>query len=288
MREPAKSSATATLPRGRLARLRTALRERDWLGAGIELAVVTLGILLAFQIDQWGQDRRQAREERQFLDRMWHETSEAMTENEWAMTMHARFRREFLDGIAALDDARALARLAATPNVGCRTAVFPALSFNNTTFQELSTSGRLNAISDGTLRKNLREVVSAQADAEEQRANSMVFALEAFRTLAPYSVPGVDSNGNRTCRMDWPGLARDRQARFALARSVRLHALVWTRRAYTLDTLKVAHNRIACILKKPDCHDRLSLILKARPRWDVIPPEALDDVEHYSAIYNGT
>ena len=279
---------TGSVQPTRLQRTLEVLRERDWIGIGIEVAVVTLGILLAFQIDQWGQDRRQAREERQFLERMWRETAEAIKENEWVMTMHARFRREFIDGVNALNDPRALARLTATPNVGCRTAVFPALGFNNTTFQELSNSGRLNAISDAELRNDLREVVSAQADAEEQRENSFTFAMEAFRTLGPYYVPGLDRDGNRTCRMDWPRLAGDQQARFALMRSVRLHALVWTRRAYTRDALAIAHNRIAFLLNKPDCRARVPQVFRVRPRWDIIPPEALDDVERSSAMYNGT
>ena len=287
----ARSEAKGTIgsvQRARPQRTLALLRRRDWIGIGIEVAVVTLGILLAFQIDQWGQDRRQAREERQFFERMWRETAEAMKENTWVMTMHARHRREFIDGVTALNDPKSLARLAATPNVGCRTAVFPALGFNNTTFQELSNSGRLNAISDAELRNDLREVVSAQADAEEQRENSFTFAMEVFRTLGPYYVPGLDRNGNRTCRMDWPRLARDQQARFALMRSVRLHALVWTRRAYTRDALAVAHNRIACLFNKPDCRTRVPQIFNVRPRWDIIPPEALDDVESSSALYNGT
>ena len=51
---------------------------RDRSGSSaIEFAIVTLSVLFAFQIDQWAQNRRQAREERQFLERMWRETAEA-------------------------------------------------------------------------------------------------------------------------------------------------------------------------------------------------------------------
>ena len=71
MVSPAQKTAEAAPPRSRLDRMRSGLRERDWFGIAIEVVVVTLGVLLAFQIDQWAQDRRQARDERQFLDRMW-------------------------------------------------------------------------------------------------------------------------------------------------------------------------------------------------------------------------
>jgi hypothetical protein len=280
---PASAAVTS-----RLRDINRQLRDRDWIGIGIELAVVTLGILLAFQIDQWGQNRRQSREERQFLERMWRETSEAAQENEWVMTLHARFRRELIQGANALGDPAALARLAATPNVGCRAAVFPGLGFNNTSFQELSSSGRLNAISDPELRAELRDVVSAQADAEAQRDNSFLLGLESHRALELYYVLGLDRNDNRTCRMDWPRLARDSRARNALMRAARLHTLMWTRRAYTRDMLAVAHNRIGCILEKADCRPTVQRIFGVRPRYDVIPPEALDDVERSAEMYNGS
>lgn len=272
----------------RLRRIQMQLRDRDWIGIGIELAVVTLGILIAFQIDQWGQDRRQARDERQFLERMWRETAEAIQENEWVMTLHGRFRRELIEGANAFAHPAALARLAATPNVGCRAAVFPGLGFNNTSFQELSSSGRLNVITDPKLRAEMRDVVSAQADAEAQRDNSFILGLESHRSLEPYHVLGLDRHDNRTCRMDWPRLAEDPRARNAMMRAARLHTLMWTRRAYTRDTLALAHNRIACILNKPDCRPTVPRIFRVRPRYDVIPPEARDDVHRSAELYNGS
>lgn len=288
MGEPATASNEAVPVPSRLGRMRSALRRRDWLGIAIEVLVVTLGVLLAFQIDQWAQNRRQAREERQFLDRMWRETASAIEETEWAMTMHGRFRSEFIQGFDAFDDSAALARLAATPNVGCRGAVMPSLGFNDTSFQELSTSGRLNILSDPQLRAELRDVVAAQADAEGNRQNNYGFGIENQRVLNPYYVFGLDAHGNRTCRMDWPRLAHDPAARNAVVRSARLHTLLWNKRAYARDRLALAHNRIACELGKSDCRSSVQLIFRIRPRYDVIPPEARDDVERSARKYSGS
>lgn len=264
------------------------LRPRDWIGIAIELVVVTLGVLLAFQIDQWAQNRRQGREERQFLERMWRETADAIAENEWVMTLHGRFHREFIEGFRALDDPAALARLAATPSIGCRSAVMPPLGFNRTSFEELSASGRLNAVSDPHLRAELRNVVAAQADAEGQRDNAFASSLEAQRALEPYYVLALDQNGNRTCRMDWPRLAQDRRARNALVRSARLHSLMWMRRAYVRDTLALAQNRMACVLKRPDCRGSVPQTFRARPRYDVVPPEARRAIERSADLYSGS
>ena len=143
---------------------------RDWVGLVIELVVVALGVLSAFQIDQWAQNRRQARDETQFLERMWSETTDAIEETEWIMTMYGRFRQEAIDGYRALQDPARLAQLTGKPNIGCRGAVMPGLGYNTTGFQELSASGRLNSISDPQLRASLRAVVAAQADARVQSA----------------------------------------------------------------------------------------------------------------------
>ena len=59
----AEKPAAAARARPRLERILSAFRGRDWAGITIELLVVTLGVLLAFQIDQWAQNRRQARED---------------------------------------------------------------------------------------------------------------------------------------------------------------------------------------------------------------------------------
>jgi hypothetical protein len=286
---PDEPSAIHAAPEpSRLKRVRNALLARDWLGIGIELAVVTIGILLAFQIEQWGEARQRAKEERQFLERMWQETANAIEETEWAMTMHGRFRREFIQGFNALNDPAALARLKATPNIGCRAAVMPALGFNDTTFQELSASGRLNMLNDPQLRSDLRDVVAAQADAEGNRQNNYGLAIENQRALNPYYLLGLDRNDNRTCRMDWPRLARDPVTRTALVRSVRLHTLLWNKRAYARDKLAIVHNRIACTLAKSDCRDAVPQIFRVRPRYDVVPPEARDDVQRSAEMYKGS
>jgi hypothetical protein len=283
-----RKAARVTPPPSWLERGLAAIRTRDWLGIFIELLVVTLGVLFAFQIDQWAQNRRQTRDERQFLDRMWRETADAIEETEWIMTMYGRFRRESVEGFRALADPARLARITGKPNVGCRGAVMPGLGYNTTSFQELSASGRLNLISDPELRASLRAVVAAQADAEANRQNSVEFAMDGFRMVEPHLVRGLDINNDRTCRADWPGLARDPNGRVAMARAARLHSLMWNKYAYVHDKLTIAHNQLACYLGKKDCRAGVPRILDGPPRTDVIPPEARDDVERSADLYNGS
>jgi hypothetical protein len=255
-----------------LQRFNELVRNRDWFGIAIEVAVVTLGVLLAFQIDQWGQDRRQARDERQFLERMYRETGEAIRENDWAVGLHARIRRAAIEGLKRANDNAALVRFATTPDSCFSGASFPGLGFNDTSYEELTATGRLNIVRDPVLRAELREVAAAQAEAVTQLNYSRAQGILITQALDRYAILGFDQDGNRTCRTDWPALVKDRAARNAAVRNARNQVLVWQKRAYTRDVLAKAHNHIACKLGKPDCLAKVPQIIGYRPRNDVLPP----------------
>ena len=255
-----------------LRRVANLVRDRDWFGIAIEIAVVTLGVLIAFQVDQWGQNRRQAREERQFLERMYRETSDAIRENDWALALHARIRRTAVEGLKRANDNAALARFAATPESCFSQASFPGLGFNDTSYEELTATGRLNIVSDPVLRAELRAVAAAQAEAVTQLNYARAQGIPITQTLDRFAILGFDQDGNRTCRTDWSSLAKDHEGRNAAVRNARLQVLVWQKRAYTRDMLAKAHNHIACKLAKPECLAKVPQIIGYRPRNDVLPP----------------
>jgi hypothetical protein len=263
----ARTQPTA-VTESRLRRILVALRVRDWTGIAIEFAVVTLGVLLAFQIDQWAQDRRQARDERQFLERMWGETSEAIRENDWVISLHAFNRRSLLQGLKARDDPQRLASL----HRGCGADSMPGLGFNDTNYEELGASGRLNIISDPQLRLELRRVAAAQADAVAQLNYARQRSIPVRQALEPYFRLDIDRDGKRSCRMNWPALVKDPLAVNATVHGERNHVLMWWKRAYTRDLLATTHNHIACKLRKPDCLEHVPQIVGRRNYSDVIPP----------------
>ena len=249
-------------------RIAGAFRARDWAGIAIELAVVTLGVLLAFQIDQWAQDRRQARDERQFLERMWRETAEAIGENDWVISLHAINRRDLLQGLNARRDPQALARRRS----GCGAESLPGLGFNDTSYEELSASGRLNIVSDPQLRMELRRVAASQADAVGQLNYARQRGIPIRQALDPYWRADIDRDGKRSCRVNWSDLVKDQRAVNAVVLAERNQLLMWWKRAYTRDLLATAHNRIACKLGKPDCLDQVPQIVGRRNNSDTLPP----------------
>lgn len=258
----------APTTKSRLHRIVDSVRARDWTGIAIELGVVTLGILVAFQIDQWAQERRQAREERQFLERMWRETSEAIRENDWVISLHAINRRNLMQGLKARDDPQALAR----HRTGCGADAMPGLGFNDTSYEELGASGRLNIVSDPHLRMELRRVAASQADAVAQLNYSRQRGNPIRQALEPYWRLDLDRNGKRTCTANWPALVQDPLAVNAVVLAERNHLLMWWKRAYTRDLLATTHNRIACRLHKPDCLEHVPQIVGRRNYSDILPP----------------
>jgi hypothetical protein len=265
----------------RLERILTAMRARDWTGIAIELGVVTLGVLLAFQIDQWGQDRRQATDERHFLERMWRETTEAIRENDWVISMHAFNRRALMQGLNARSDPQALARHWR----GCGADSMPGLGFNDTSYEELSTSGTLKMVSDPQLRLDLRRVAAAQADAVAQLNYARQRSIPVRQALEPYFRLDTDRDGKRTCRMNWPALVKDPLAVNAVVSGERNHVLMWWKRAYTRDLLATTHNRIACKLGKPDCLVHVPQIVGRRNYTDVIPPSLARKFDETAAAW---
>lgn len=263
-----RASKRTVAAKRRLERVLDAYRGRDWAGITIELFVVTLGVLLAFQIDQWAQDRRQAREERQFLERMWRETDEAIRENDWVISLHAFNRRALIRALRARRNPEELARY----RFGCGADSLPGLGFNDTSYEELSGSGRLNIVSDPQLRMELRRVAAAQADAVAQLNYARQKSIPIRQALEPYWRIDLDENGKRQCRVNWPALAKDPLATNAVLGGERNLALMWWKRAYTRDMLAIAHNRIACKLGKPDCLKHVPQIVGQRNNVDTIPP----------------
>lgn len=64
MNGQAGQAITVPARQGRVTRLRVAFVNRDWIGVAIEVAIVTLSILIAFEVEQWGERQRSAVEER--------------------------------------------------------------------------------------------------------------------------------------------------------------------------------------------------------------------------------
>ena len=237
----------------RLSRLRNALRARDWLGIGIELIVVTLGVLLAFQIDQWGDRRQQAREERQFLERLYVENRASGEELKGVIGVHDTVIREVGAAIRARSQPSVLASFSGQEDYGCGISSLPPAPYNDTASGELVASGRLNLITDPDLRSIIRQLTASQAEGAAQIDNGRQQLLYTLPAIEPYYSLVVDDRNLPICFIQWTGVARDRVALNAATRLLRRHVFTSRARHKTLALTEQLDRRLACKLDKPEC-----------------------------------
>ena len=246
--------ATALAETGaRLARLVDTLRRRDWLGIAIELAVVTLGVLLAFQIDQWGDRRKQAQEERQFMEQLYADARVGADELRPLLETHRKFLREAGSALIAAGDPGKIAALPHEPGFGCGLPGFLPAPYNDTAYADIVQSGRLGLLSDTALRTAVRDLAASQLLGASEVASGRQQLPIYLPPLDPYYQVSIDRKFQPLCHIDWPRLLSDQRAVNAIARGVRRHLQVLQARERTYQQTLRVERMLACKLNKPEC-----------------------------------
>jgi hypothetical protein len=203
---------------------RTAARVRktDWLAVAGELAIVVVGILIAFQLDRWAEHWRQTQERRLYLERLAEESRGNVAALE-------RVNREFGDNTAqVLGLARAIAepaqraRIADRPNYACGALQLPGARLQTAALEEAGDAGALELLPDARLRQLLHAAAANDRFADRQldyfRASFQRFGEHLDR----HTIWRIDTaSGQFSCRMALEALARDPQAASLLGRVYR-------------------------------------------------------------------
>jgi hypothetical protein len=242
-----------TAKKARLMRISNALRARDWLGLVLELAVVTIGVLLAFEIEQWGQRRNQARQERDFLERFYVENQASTRELKELLEIHHRVISELGAAIRARNDPVKLDQMSKRQDFGCKIAYMQTAAYNDTAFNELLASGRLNLISDLELRSLVRQLAASQALGAAVAEHGRMQLPYTLPNLNPYYSLTINEQDEPVCHFDWRALARDPVAVTSVARLVARHRLISDARQDTLQLTRRVEERLACVLEKRTC-----------------------------------
>ena len=240
----------------RLGRLRDALRGRDWLGITIELLVVTLGVLLAFEIEQWGQRRERATQERQFMEELFADTQSGAEELKGLIDVHDKVLRE---GPVALEARGNPAKIRALPrrrDFGCGLSRPLMAPYNDTAYEQLIQSGRISLLSDPKLRVLVRDLAASQNWGATQGMHTREQLNINLPPLTPYYDVTNSREFEQLCRIDWPRLLSDDQAVYAATRLVRRHRQMWEVRKRTFDLTLQVQQMLACELGKPECPSR--------------------------------
>ena len=219
----------------------------------VEILIVTVGILLAFEIEQWGERRARAAEERLFLERLYREYQRGIDELTTLNRAHDKVMRDIQNAFAARGDRTRLAKYASTVNLGCGAGYLRTTPFSDTAFQELISSGRLAVVSDPDLRGKIRDLTTEQASLKDRAAAGTDNARDQNARLDPFYRYELMPDGSTRCFVDWPGLFNDPAAVTSAVRVYRMHELVRSGRVNLLQMTQDVRTDIGCKLGEATC-----------------------------------
>ena len=187
------------------------LRDHDWIGAFIDLAIVVVGILIALQVSNWSQARSDARRERAYLTRILADLDTDLSVNGNRERFMAQVRRYGEQALAHTDTGALVAGSAwKTVLAYFQAGQFYAYSRESNTFTEMRDAGDLGLIEDPQLRSQLAFYYESSTNrmADMMLMNLIPQYRQDIRSVTP--TPVQDYIWSHCFRI-LPGTARDQR-----------------------------------------------------------------------------
>ena len=210
-----------------LKRITAALRRQDWAMVSIEFALVVLGVLLAFQINEWASRRSNTAERRTATERLLEEAERNVAYNRQAVEFERTLLRGLgfaIDGLSRgtwpkSDDGRVTAGLA-------RARSMVALAPPSSVYDDLVASGDLNKIGTPALRASIGRYRSTLSF-EERMRQQLEVPLPAYERIKAFNYK-TDTRGEERMQLvvDFPALLKDRDAQQLIALAAENHRIL--------------------------------------------------------------
>lgn len=172
-------------------RIAQRLREHDWLAAGIELAIVVVGILIALQVSNWNQDRQDARRAREYLRRIDTDLQTDIGKNAARARFMAQVDRYGRQAMAHAEHGTLVDGSPwKTVLAYFQASQFYPYSHEDSAFIEMRDAGDLSLIHDSALRSRLAFFYASRAEAyaETMLLNHVPQYRQDVRELTPLAV----------------------------------------------------------------------------------------------------
>ena len=192
------------------ARTGARVRTTDWWAVVVEIAVVVLGIIIAFELNEWDQ-RRQARQEAvQVLNHLSEETAADIAAISLILDGHQQSADNYRMLIAAMGDPAAAEAYRRRGDAGCNLLRLPAVRYHSP--RGLEAGERADLIDDARLRHLIRSADADRAFNDRQ----LDYFRDSFHryseVLEKYMEWRPTNAGEFGCRVDIAALAADRAA----------------------------------------------------------------------------
>jgi len=134
------------------------IRDQNWFAVGLDFAVVVIGILIAFQITTWNEQRQERAREQQYLGRIAAELDNTILEIEDAISL-TNERQALGEYLLRTTEDPELVR--ADPATFFNALILSGYTFSprirSHAFDEMQSAGELNILRDRALRYDLTE-----------------------------------------------------------------------------------------------------------------------------------
>jgi hypothetical protein len=233
-------------------RAAAALRRQDWAAVAIEFLLVVIGVLLAFQIDGWGEARRADQLRREDTLRLLHEAEQDVG----ALTSWNQYYGGTVEKIRIvaqnLDNPNPDPSVRADIDEGLiDSRRYPTPMVPDSVYKELVASGRLGKLGDVRMR-----------DAVSDFASSLAYTVRGIDYVAARSPDdwggqavhlAYDPKGDREYAIvaDYAKMASDRAFHDIILRQLGSHVFVASNLAESLRSAKVMCAEVARIAGKP-------------------------------------
>ena len=205
--------------------LADAIRGQNWFTVLIELAVIVVGILLGLQIDDWNERRKESSRERGYIERLETEVDANITAYQTAIQLAEKTDRLYRDYFDFLHDpAVASPGESELLTVLCRVGIQSRPRFDNTVYDELVSTGRLDIIEYIELARSLKTYWTVQASRSQGTAQLAPVNRQTFRKLEEFISwqPALPGDDNNNCLFDFEKFRTNNKAASLIAQAQRI------------------------------------------------------------------
>lgn len=206
-------------------RMLLSLRRQDWAMVVIEFVLVVVGVLFAFQINEWAAERASEEARQQASERLLEEVERNVAYIRQATDYEQGNVNALMAVIKRVNEGRGTPADETTlmsKIVSARSMV--ALAPPSSVYDDLVSSGELNRIGDERVRAAIGRFRSTLSF-EERMRQQLQTTLPAFERIGAFRY-SIDPNGRLSMRVDFAALERDAQARQIVALTTENHRIL--------------------------------------------------------------
>jgi len=201
------------------------IRGHNWSTVLIEVTVVVVGIFLGLQVDDWNEQRKENSLERDYIERLEAEVDANIAVYEAAIRRAEKTDRLYRDYFDHLHDPTVVSPDESELLGGlCRVGIQTRLRFDNTVYDELVFTGRLDIVRYVELTRSLKTYWTVQVSRAQGTSQLEPINRQNFRDIEEfiYWQPAIAGGDYDNCLFDFEKFETNDKAASLIAQAQRI------------------------------------------------------------------